>query len=90
MPDHIYRALVLSVVKHDYLPNAVAAHPRFQLVAVADDADRPQWTHDRNQIFADQHNIPYHRDVETALAREPPRRAPIAQRAICSITGRAP
>ncbi|MEO1824121.1 MAG: Gfo/Idh/MocA family oxidoreductase [Roseibacillus sp.] len=67
MPDYIYRALVLSVVKHDYLPNAVAAHPRFQLAAVADDSDRPQWTHDRNQMFADQHNIPYHRDVEAAL-----------------------
>ncbi|HCQ39378.1 MAG TPA: oxidoreductase [Verrucomicrobiales bacterium] len=68
MPDQIYRALVLSVVKHDYLPNAVAAHPRFQLVAVADDPDRPGWTHERNQLFADQHNIPYRRDVETALA----------------------
>ena len=30
MPEHVYRALVLSVVKHDYLPNAVASHPRFQ------------------------------------------------------------
>ena len=67
MPDYIYRALVLSVVKHDYLPNAVAAHPRFKLAAVADDSDRPQWTHDRNQMFADKHNIPYHRDVEEAL-----------------------
>ena len=39
-PDPI-RVLVLSVVKHDYLPKAVASHPRFQLVAVADDPDRP-------------------------------------------------
>ena len=67
MPETIYRALVLSVVKHDYLPNAVAAHPRFQLVAVADDPDRPDWTHERNQLFADQHGIPYHRAVEPAL-----------------------
>ena len=67
MSEPIYRALVLSVVKHDYLPNAVAAHPRFQLVAVADDPDRPDWTHDRNQLFADQHGIPYHQDVEAAL-----------------------
>ena len=36
-----YRVLVLSVVKHAYLPDAVAAHPRFTLVAVADDALRP-------------------------------------------------
>ena len=35
-PANVYRALVLSVVKHDYLPNAVAAHPRFRLVAVED------------------------------------------------------
>ena len=32
-----YRTAVLSVVKHDYLPLAVAAHPRFELVVVADD-----------------------------------------------------
>ena len=67
MSEPIYRALVLGVVKHDYLPNAVAAHPRFQLVAVADDPDRPDWTHERNQLFADQHGIPYHQDVEAAL-----------------------
>lgn len=67
MVDRIYRALVLSVVKHDYLPKAVAAHPRFKLVAVADDPDRPAWTHERNQLFADQHGIPYHRDVAHAL-----------------------
>ena len=67
-PANVYRALVLSVVKHDYLPNAVAAHPRFRLVAVADDPDRPAWTHERNQLYADQHGIPYHRDVEAALA----------------------
>ena len=67
MPERIYRALVLSVVKHDYLPRAVASHPRFHLVAVADDPDRPDWTHERNQLFADQHDIPYLRDVEGAL-----------------------
>lgn len=62
-----YRVLVLSVVKHAYLPDAVAAHPRFELVAVADDADRPDWTHERNQRYADQHGIPYSQDVESAL-----------------------
>ena len=67
MPEHVYRALVLSVVKHDYLPNAVASHPRFQLVAVADDPDCPDWIHERNQLFADQNGIPYRRDVEAAL-----------------------
>ena len=62
-----YRVLVLSVVKHAYLPDAVAAHPRFELVAVADDADRPDWTHERNQHYADQHSITYSTDVEAAL-----------------------
>ena len=36
-PEKIFRAGVLSVVKHDYLPRAVAAHPRFELLVVADD-----------------------------------------------------
>lgn len=67
MSDPIYRALVLSVVKHGYMPDAVASHPRFRLVAVADDADRPDWTHERNQLYADTHNIPYVKDVPKAL-----------------------
>ena len=62
-----YRVLVLSVIKHAYLPDAVAAHPRFVLVAVADDALRPEWTHERNQNYADLHGIPYCRDVEQGL-----------------------
>lgn len=67
MSDSTYRALVLSVVKHGYMPDAVAAHPRFKLVAVADDPDRPDWTHERNQLYADTYNIPYVKDVEKAL-----------------------
>lgn len=67
----IFRVLVLSVVKHAYLPDAVAAHPRFELVAVADDADRPEWTHQRNQLYADGRSIPYVRDVERALREHP-------------------
>ena len=67
MSETIYRALVLSVVKHSYLPDAVAAHPRFQLVAVADDPDRPTWTHEHNQLYAEQAGIPYLRDVASAL-----------------------
>jgi predicted dehydrogenase len=63
-----YKALVLSVVKHAYLPLAVAAHPRFELVAVADDADNPAWVHERNQKFADQFSIPYIQNVAQALA----------------------
>lgn len=64
----LYRVLVLSVVKHSYLPDAVAAHPRFKLVAVADDPGRPAWTHDRNQVYADKMEVPYHRNVEDSLS----------------------
>jgi myo-inositol 2-dehydrogenase / D-chiro-inositol 1-dehydrogenase len=62
-----FRCAVLSVVKHAYLPNAVAAHPRFDLVVVADDPDQPDWAHQRNQLYAEQHEIPYVRDVQQAI-----------------------
>ena len=62
-----YRCAVLSVAKHDYVAQGVAAHPRFELVVVADDPDVPDWVHERNQIFADHHRIPYVRDVDKAL-----------------------
>lgn len=63
-----FRVGVLSVVKHDYIPHAIAAHPRFELVVVADDADRPDWTHERNQLLADTYRIPYIKDVSKAIA----------------------
>ena len=63
-----FRTGVFSVVKHDYLPRAIAAHPRFDLVGVADDATRPKWTHRRNQLFADEFEIPYVRDIEQSIA----------------------
>ena len=63
----IWRVAALSVVKHDYLPRAVAAHPRFEVAVVADDVDRPPWTHERNTLFARELGIPYVRDVERAL-----------------------
>ena len=68
-PDQlrIFRTVVLSVVKHAYLPDALAAHPRFELVAVADDPARPEWTHQRNQHYADAKRIPYIRNVQRAL-----------------------
>ena len=67
--ETVHRTIVLSVVKHDYLPRAVAAHPRFELVAVADHADQPDWVHERNQRFADEFGIAYLRDVDQALAQ---------------------
>lgn len=62
-----YRVAVLSVVKHDYVVRGVASHPRFELVAVADDAEIPNWAHERNQLLADEFHIPYVRNVEQAL-----------------------
>ena len=63
-----FRFVALSVVKHAYVPEAVAAHPRFEPVVVADDPAQPDWVHERNQEFADDYNIPYVRDVERAIA----------------------
>lgn len=64
-----FRVLVLSVVKHDYIARGVAAHPRFELVVVADDADQPDWVHVRNDRFAKENGIPYVRDVAKAIAQ---------------------
>jgi myo-inositol 2-dehydrogenase / D-chiro-inositol 1-dehydrogenase len=61
------RCAALSTIKHDYVARGVAAHPRFELVVVADDPDVPEWAHQRNQAFADEHGVPYLRDVERAL-----------------------
>ncbi len=63
-----FRAGVFSVVKHCYLPRAVAAHPRFELVVVTDDANQPDWVHKRNQLFADEFGIPYVTDVANTIA----------------------
>jgi len=62
-----FRCVVLSVVKHDYVPKGVASHPRFKLAVVADDANQPDWVHQRNQLFADQFKIPYVQNVEQAI-----------------------
>ncbi len=59
--------MVLSVVKHDYVPRGCDAHPRFDLTVVADDHNCPDWVHQRNQQFADEHGIPYVQDVEQAI-----------------------
>jgi predicted dehydrogenase len=60
--------MVLSVVKHDYVPRGVDEHPRFDLTVVADDHNCPNWVHQRNQKFADEFDIPYVRDVERAIS----------------------
>src|SRR6185295_17993330 len=66
-PGQKFRCAVLSAIKHDYVARGVASHPRFELAVVADDANAPQWAHERNQQLADAFHIPYVRDVEQAL-----------------------
>jgi predicted dehydrogenase len=63
-----FRCIALSAVKHPYVPRGVASHPRFELAVVADDPDRPDWEHQRNQKFADEFGIPYVRDIGRAIA----------------------
>lgn len=63
-----FQCAVLSAVKHAYVARGVASHPRFKLAVVADDADRPDWTHERNQALADEYRIPYLRDINKAIA----------------------
>ena len=68
MNSRKFRFVALSVVKHAYVPVAMAAHPRFEPAVVADDPDQPDWVHERNEQFAQQFAIPYTRDVERAIA----------------------
>lgn len=65
--SNVIRVGILGMVKHDYIPNAFANHPRFKIVCVADDSDRPHWTHERNQSYASKLNIPYLKDPEEAF-----------------------
>lgn len=65
--NQVFRCAALSVAKHDYVARGVITHPRFELAVVADDADVPEWMHERNQKFADSQQIPYVRDIERAL-----------------------
>ena len=67
-PPEPFGVLVLSVVKHDYIARGVASHPRFRLTVVADDADQPDWVHERHEEFAREHSIPDVRDVARAIA----------------------
>lgn len=75
------RVAALSVVKHAYLPRAIAAHPRFKVVVVADDADQPGWAHERNSAFAAECGVPYVRGVERALADFRPQVAAVSSQA---------
>jgi predicted dehydrogenase len=83
--------LVLSVVKHDYIARGVALHPRFQLAVVADDADQPNWVHERNETFAREHGILYVPDVARAIREHNVRVAVVSSEAErhCDLSVRA-
>ena len=66
-PDEVFNVLVLSVVKHSYIARAIAEHPRYQLVAVADESQQPDWIHERNKKFAAEFNIPYSTDIHATI-----------------------
>ncbi len=81
-----WKAIVFSVVKHDYIPLAVAAHPRFELVAVSDDPTCPDWVHERNSEFAARFDIPYDTDFSAAVAKYRPDVAIVSSER-CRCTG---
>lgn len=87
----VFRVAIVSVVKHDYVPNGVLSHARFVPVVVTDDPDRPDWVHERNQKYADQCGIPYVRDLERAFADYKPDVAVISSEAErhCDLSIRA-
>ena len=62
-----YRFAILSVVKHDYLPKAFFSHPRCQPVVVADEKNRADWVHVRNEELAREFGVPYIMDVARAI-----------------------
>ncbi len=67
-PARKFRVAILSVVKHDYVARGILSHARFVPAVVADDADQPEWVHERNEKFAAEFNVPYLRDVERAIS----------------------
>ncbi len=63
-----YRVAIISAVKHDYVARGILSHRRFQATVVTDQAECPDWIHDRNQRLADELGVPYVRGVEQAIA----------------------
>ena len=72
--------LVLGGVKHLYIVQGLAAHPRFELAAVADEQDAPDWVHQRNEAAASAFGVPYLRGVSAALNGYRPRVACVTRR----------
>ena len=87
----VFKFAALSAVKHAYVPLGVAAHPRFEPVVVADDADQGEWAHKRNSQLAVELGVPYVRDVERAITEYGAQVAVVSSQAErhCSLAVRA-
>ena len=66
------RVLVMGAVKHDYILHGMAAHPRYELLAVTDDEAAPDWAHARNAATAAALGLSYLPGVSAALDRFQP------------------
>ena len=86
--------LILSGVRHaaSYLP-VFAARPDIRLVAIAEEADAPEWMHGDARRLADRHGIPAERDLArlddpdvdlVLVCSEPVRHARLAERALAA------
>ena len=72
---------------HGVIAQTLAIHPRFEVVAVADDDDRPDQQHRRNESMARSLGVPYCRDVAAAVRTAPrppqvprrPRQGPLSR-----------
>ncbi len=62
-----WRVVVFSGCGHGVIAQTLAIHPRFEVVAVADDDDRPDQQHRRNESMARSLGVPYCRDVTAAV-----------------------
>ena len=63
------RVLVMGAVKHDYILHGMAAHPRYELLAVTDGEAAPDWAHARNAATAAALGLEYLPGVPAALDR---------------------
>ena len=66
------RVVIFSGTTHPYIAQAFAVHPRFEVVAVAEDPSAPAWAHPRNESLATDLSVPYIRDIDAAVAQFQP------------------
>ena len=61
------RVVVFSGCGHGVIAQTLAVHPRFEVVAVADDDNLPDQQHRRNESMARSLGVPYCRDVAATV-----------------------